>query len=58
MVFTFTSGQQQVVRCEPWDEWNVFRMKHSKMYGSAEMVFHAHIYMYSLCVDLMFIFLT
>ena len=41
-----------MVRCEPWDEWNVFRMMHSKMYGRAEMVFHAHIYMYSLCVDL------
>ena len=41
-----------MVLCEPWDEWNVFRMMHSKMYGRAEMVFHAHIYMYSLCVDL------
>ena len=47
-----------MVRCEPRDESNVFRMMHSKMYGSAEIVFHAHIYMYSLPVDFMFIFLT
>ena len=57
MVFTFLE-QQQVVLCEPWDESNVSRMTHSTMYGSAEMVFHTHIYMYSLPVDLMFIFLT
>ena len=47
-----------MVLCEPWDESNVSRMTHSTMYGSAEMVFHTHIYMYSLPVDLMFIFLT
>ena len=46
-----------MVRCEPWDEWKVFRIMVWLMYGSAEMVFHAHIYMYSLSVDLMFIFL-
>ena len=34
-----------MVRGEPWDEWNVFRMMHSKMYGSAEVVFYGHKYM-------------